>query len=893
MSDTNKNYYVVSHTHWDREWYEPFEVFRFNLVKMIDFLLDTIDEQPDFKFNMDCQTIMIEDYLAIRPHRKDKLLKAIANGNIMVGPWYVQNDFYQTSGESTIRNILTGVTLARKWGVKSDFVGYAPDHGGIIAQMPQILNGFGIDALVFGRGRIMTPENGRKNTFITEGPDGSQVLTVFLFNFYNSAQRFSADAEKAWKYFTMVQEKEDWGNATNNYLLMNGVDHLFPQADLNVSMAAIQAKLPDGDRIFQSTLADYVAAQKRDTVRENLEVHHGELFEPVKERLLMPGVASSRIAQKAAITDSENTLFIRVQGLCSILAMAGFDKKEYDKDILNYLWHLSAQSLAHDSVWGCSADSTHRHIADRLECFNEVANCVINEKMQILSAHSGKFAEQCYKITVVNPFPYGLKAVIETTLDIAEDDELGSFKLFDTDGKEIAYYASKKELEEHALRSPVNLPGRINVYRRQISFTADMPAFGYKVFKVVPTAENSEFAELGNSNGIIKVKVDENGRIDLTDLRDNRLFKDVLSLEDTGDLGDAYSYKPIKGDVPYSTLDIKADSVKMTTSPQRSDWVIDYKFNLPASNNSERTARSDIFKDMNVSIKLSIFKDCPYMQVKVSGNNNIKDHFLRAVIRSGIAADMSASTGAFEISMRDRKANPEWEDREKFTRDYVKLQSREAGGMAILTGSLHSFEHFVNREGEVALGLIRSNGYILGFYETPKDKTWIVPENQVQGEFECKFAIMPCEYSEKSIAEIRAAQVFATPLLSYADSSSVDKFAGGRPCVQDSDVSEIFKLPDPYKDMELPHEMSFIDSSESDLLHSTIKMTENGSDFILRMWNPLHEASCEKIKFAESLNNFKTVNFLEKETASLNCENNCVELKLKPCEIASIKIKNS
>jgi alpha-mannosidase len=331
---------------------------------------------------------------------------------------------------------------------------------------------------------------------------------------------------------------------------------------------------------------------------------------------------------------------------------------------------------------------------------------------------------------------------------------------------------------------------------------------------------------------------------------------------------------------------------KGETSEQKTTWKLDYTFKLPTSNNSERTARSTELKDMPIAIELTMYKDCPYLQVKISGNNNIKDHFLRAVIRSGIASDFSSSTGAFEIAQRDCKSCPEWNDREKFTRDYVKIQSETDGGLAILTGNLHSFEHFVNRKGEIALGLIRSNGYILGFYETPKDKTWIVPENQVQGEFERKFAIMPCEYSENSIEEIRTAQVFATPLLSYADSSSIDKFAGGRPCVQDSDVSEIFKLPDPYQGLILPNEMSFIDSTNTNLLFSTIKMTEVEDDFILRMWNPFHKATCEKIKFAESFNNFKTVNFLEKETASLNCENNCVELKLKPCEIVSIKIHN-
>ena len=179
----------------------------------------------------------------------------------------------------------------------------------------------------------------------------------------------------------------------------------------------------------------------------------------------------------------------------------------------------------------------------------------------------------------------------------------------------------------------------------------------------------------------------------------------------------------------------------------------------------------------------------------------------------------------------------------------------------------------------------------MGFYETPKDKTWIVPENQVQGNFERKFAIMPCEYSENSIEEIRTAQAFATPLLSYADSSSAEKFAGGRPCVQDSDVSEIFKLPDPYQGMILPNEMSFIDSTNNNLLFSTVKMTEVGDDFILRMWNPINKAGSEKITFGKNIKKLSKANFMEESIAAQTCDNDSTVLDLKPCEIVTLKFK--
>lgn len=92
-----KKFAVVSHTHWDREWYKPFEVFRIKLVRLIDEVLDIINENASFIFHLDAQTVVLEDYLAIRPEKEEILKKYISSGNIVVGPWYLQNDFYLTS----------------------------------------------------------------------------------------------------------------------------------------------------------------------------------------------------------------------------------------------------------------------------------------------------------------------------------------------------------------------------------------------------------------------------------------------------------------------------------------------------------------------------------------------------------------------------------------------------------------------------------------------------------------------------------------------------------------------------------------------------------------------------------------------------------------------------
>ena len=66
----SRTFVVVSHTHWDREWYLPFEAFRARLVRMMDALLDLLDRDPEYKhFVLDGQTIPLDDYLEIRPER--------------------------------------------------------------------------------------------------------------------------------------------------------------------------------------------------------------------------------------------------------------------------------------------------------------------------------------------------------------------------------------------------------------------------------------------------------------------------------------------------------------------------------------------------------------------------------------------------------------------------------------------------------------------------------------------------------------------------------------------------------------------------------------------------------------------------------------------------------
>src|SRR5258706_2487915 len=169
--------FVIPHTHWDREWYATLQQFRVRLVHVIDDLLEILARDPAYThFNLDSQTVVLQDYLEIRPEKRDLLRKFIAERRLGVGPWYVLPDEFLVSGEALVRNFQLGHRLAGEFDHVQN-IGYIPDTFGHISQLPQILQGFGIGTAVHFRG---LDEGDLKSEVWWQSPDGSRVLLRHL-----------------------------------------------------------------------------------------------------------------------------------------------------------------------------------------------------------------------------------------------------------------------------------------------------------------------------------------------------------------------------------------------------------------------------------------------------------------------------------------------------------------------------------------------------------------------------------------------------------------------------------------------------------------------------------------------------------------------------------------
>ena len=163
---------IVPHTHWDREWYKPFQDFRLNLIDLLDVLVPLLESGEGYPyFLLDGQMAVVDDYLEVRPEQEGHLRSLAVAGRISMGPWYILMDEFLASGETIIRNLQMGLARAGPFGGAMS-VGYLPDMFGHIAEMPQILRMAGFADAVVWRG---VPSTINKTGFLWEAPDGSTV----------------------------------------------------------------------------------------------------------------------------------------------------------------------------------------------------------------------------------------------------------------------------------------------------------------------------------------------------------------------------------------------------------------------------------------------------------------------------------------------------------------------------------------------------------------------------------------------------------------------------------------------------------------------------------------------------------------------------------------------
>jgi len=468
MSTPGKTVYIVSHTHWDREWYRPWSSFRVDLATAVRGLLETLERDPAFRhFVLDGQAILLEDYLEIHPEDGERIRRLAEQGRLSLGPWYVLPDEFLVSGEATLRNLLLGRRVCERFGGPSE-VGYLPDSFGHLAQLPQMLRGSGINSFIYTRGSGDELEE-LGSEYLWEAPDGSAVLAICQEGGYCNAGGLGfreiweahtpreVDPELAVERVRVLLEELERRSNSCVLLLNNGCDHFPPQRDLGPILARLRETFPDCEFIHESH-ARYVAAVRRSGVR--LKTWRGELLGGRYHHILS-GVWSARMYLKQDNHRAQKLLERYLEPLAAWLRF--LHGGEYPEGLIRRCWKRLLENHPHDSICGCSVDEVHEEMETR---FAEVIQSCEQALHRILCRALPLFArrekgDRETVLAVFNPLAFPRSEPVRRLVILLPGEApVEEMELVDEAGRELPF----EVLERHYLERFWNVDYRAELF---------------------------------------------------------------------------------------------------------------------------------------------------------------------------------------------------------------------------------------------------------------------------------------------------------------------------------------------------------------------------------------------------------------------------------------------
>ncbi len=666
---------VISHTHWDREWYLPYQSFRIRLVGLMDMLLDIFDSDPEYKhFMLDGHTIPLEDYLEVRPDRFDDIERVVQQGKLLIGPWYIIPDEALPGGEALVRNFLRGHRVAKLFGAVMK-VGYIPDPFGQIAHMPAILRGFGIEYATMWRG---ADDSLQTTEFFWRSPDGSEVLTIHKPKGYGSGATLPQNTRALLGRIQAIRDDLEPLATTPYVLVMNGSDHLPPQPELSSMLRAANMEI-EGAVLEHSSLPEVFDKVRRhigDRVQE-WPVHTGE-FRSGQRAHLLPGVLSARMWIKQQNQLCEDLLTHWAEPFAT---WADIAKKQAGPEwheplppttahmpfptseasisaLIDRAWRHLLENQPHDSICGCSVDAVHEEMRQRYEWVKEIGEEIVRQSLRTLGALGPD--EPMGTIAVFNPTPQPATGYVTATVPWSDDRPVVA--VVAPNGERVE---ARQVGETAHIVVPEGAPAGFDRQRAEIGFVAaDVPGYGYHIYRleVAEGAQTALVAASGRTieNEYLTVEASaDDGTLTVHDKRSGRTYAGLNRFVDGGDKGDEYNYC-----VPETETVVDRPAapprIRIETGAGVRSLVIEMTYRLPAGLAADRMSRSAATADERIVTTVTLTDGVPRADVRTVVFNAAEDHRLRAHFPSGLRTDVSKADQHFGVVERPI-ALPQWD----------------------------------------------------------------------------------------------------------------------------------------------------------------------------------------------------------------------------------------
>lgn len=343
------------HTHWDREWYREFEVFRLRLLRVFDNILDLLENNKIPSFYFDGQVSALLDYLEIRPEKEEQIREFIKEKKLFIGPCYTLVDEFLTDRTAFTKNLEIGLKISKDFGC-TDFIGYLADTFGHSQNIPKIFKEFGIDKCVVWRGCGDFPAE-----FTFNGINTVNLIRGYFMDIFSAPMTIEQKANWLKGNLDLIAEK------SGEYLLLPiGADHLGIEPDIAEQIKKVNSLLND----YEIKLSNPF-----------------EYFELVKDKF-------SQFEWNNELRDNSKTFIL--QGSYSartklkqynvkctyLLEQADKLQQQYGSEynsVIEYAYKLLLKNQAHDGICGCSTDLVHRENITRYEKIIQITNTIIEE----------------------------------------------------------------------------------------------------------------------------------------------------------------------------------------------------------------------------------------------------------------------------------------------------------------------------------------------------------------------------------------------------------------------------------------------------------------------------------------------------------------------------------
>ena len=562
---TALTFHLILHTHWDREWYQPAAAVRARLVPMMDDLLDALGREPEFRsFLLDGQTVLVEDFLAVRPEATLRVRELVATGRLQVGPWYVLADELTPSAESLVRNLLLGTADAERLDGGLATL-YSPDAFGHPATLPSLAREFGLGATALWRG--LAPRAGDGDLFRWRAPDGAEILLYHLpRDGYEVGAALPDDDAALPAAWAAIRDGLVGRARSPHVAVFVGADHHAAHPAPTRLRARIAALEPGHD-VRISRLDDFLAAAAEHA--HAVPDIAGELRWSYGYTWTLQGTHGTRLPLKRANARAEVGLERFAEPLAALAARSGGRDR---RGLLRSAWRTLVQTHFHDTICGCSHDRVARAAEARIADARMTARAVTRGAVHELVGHDPDRARDTDERTepalvVWNPAARRRHGVAIADLTFFRHDVLvgppghrvvrvgrgaGPFALADAAGHVVPVQLIERREGIERVEAARHYPDADAVDIVRVAFAApSLPGLGMAVLQcgrpaeVTPMRSPPAVRADGRSlsNGLVEATLRADGTVALRDLRTGERYGGLLAAESESDRGDAYTFE--------------------------------------------------------------------------------------------------------------------------------------------------------------------------------------------------------------------------------------------------------------------------------------------------------------------------------------------------------------